>query len=202
MRITASLRTFCHLSNPHSDSTITRLWIEEVAAVARQRDRDSFMRIYDHFAPRLLRYLTGLNVPEGQAEELVQEVLLKLWHKAESFDPAKARLGTWLFRIARNLYIDSVRKDRGWVQVQNSLEQLERLEAPVDRTLDYSQRQEQQLNTAIQNLPADQAKVLRMSYFEALSHREIAERLDMPLGTVKSCLRLAFQKLRSRMEES
>ncbi|KEZ67545.1 RNA polymerase sigma factor RpoE, partial [Pseudomonas syringae pv. syringae FF5] len=93
------------------------------------------MRIYDHFAPRLLRYLTGLNVPEGQAEELVQEVLLKLWHKADSFDPAKASLGTWLFRIARNLYIDSVRKDRGWVQVQNSLEQLERLEAPVDRTL-------------------------------------------------------------------
>ncbi|EFW82036.1 RNA polymerase sigma factor RpoE [Pseudomonas amygdali pv. tabaci str. ATCC 11528] len=170
--------------------------------MARQRDRESFMRIYDHFAPRLLRYLTGLNVPEGQAEELVQEVLLKLWHKADSFDPTKASLGTWLFRIARNLYIDSVRKDRGWVQVQNSLEQLERLEAPVDRTLDYSQRQEQQLNIAIQNLPTDQARVLRMSYFEALSHREISERLGMPLGTVKSCLRLAFQKLRSRIEES
>ncbi len=87
MRITASLRTFCHLSNPHSDSTITRLWIEEVAAVARQRDRDSFMRIYDHFAPRLLRYLTGLNVPEGQAEELVQEVLLKLWHTKPAWGP-------------------------------------------------------------------------------------------------------------------
>ncbi|NAT40523.1 RNA polymerase subunit sigma, partial [Pseudomonas syringae pv. actinidifoliorum] len=84
MRTTASLRTFCHLSIPHSDSTTSRLWIDEVTAVARQRDRDSFMRIYDHFAPRLLRYLTGLNVPKGQAEELVQEVLLKLWHKAES----------------------------------------------------------------------------------------------------------------------
>ncbi|RMP05948.1 RNA polymerase sigma-70 factor, ECF subfamily [Pseudomonas viridiflava] len=201
MRTTASLRIFCHLSPPHSESTITRLWIDEVTAVARQRDRESFMRIYDYFAPRLLRYLTGLNVPEGQAEELVQEVLLKLWHKADSFDPTKASLGTWLFRIARNLYIDSVRKDRGWVQVQNSLEQLERLEAPVDRTLDYSQRQEQQLNIAIQNLPPDQARVLRMSYFEALSHREISERLGMPLGTVKSCLRLAFQKLRSRIEE-
>ncbi|MGQ3850130.1 sigma-70 family RNA polymerase sigma factor [Pseudomonas capsici] len=170
--------------------------------MARSQDRDSFMRIYDHFAPRLLRYLTGLKVPDGQAEELVQEVLLKLWHKAESFDPAKASLGTWLFRIARNLYIDSVRKDCGWVVVQNSLEQLELLEAPADSSLDYSQRQEKQLNMAIQNLPADQARVLRMSYFEALSHREIAQRLGMPLGTVKSCLRLAFQKLRSKVEES
>ncbi|MFH7457126.1 sigma factor, partial [Pseudomonas syringae group genomosp. 7] len=69
----------------------------------------------------MLRYLTGLNVPEGQAEEQVQEVLLKLWHKADSFDPAKESLGTWLFSIARNLYIESVRKDRGWVQVENSL---------------------------------------------------------------------------------
>ncbi|GFM88315.1 RNA polymerase sigma factor RpoE [Pseudomonas cichorii] len=198
----ASIRTFRHVSPSPSDLPITRLWIDEVTAVARSQDRDSFMRIYDHFAPRLLRYLTGLKVPDGQAEELVQEVLLKLWHKAESFDPAKASLGTWLFRIARNLYIDSVRKDSGWVVVQNSLEQLELLEAPADRSLDYSQRQEQQLNMAIQNLPADQARVLRMSYFEALSHREIAQRLGMPLGTVKSCLRLAFQKLRSRVEES
>ncbi|RMQ49070.1 RNA polymerase sigma factor RpoE [Pseudomonas cichorii] len=197
----ASIRTFRHVSPTPSDSPVTRLWIDEVTAVALRKDRDSFMRIYDHFAPRLMRYLQGLKVPEGQAEELMQEVLLKLWHKAESFDPAKASLGTWLFRIARNLYIDSVRKNSGWVVVQNSLEQLELLEAPADRSLDYSQRQEQQLNTAIQNLPADQARVLRMSYFEALSHREIAQRLGMPLGTVKSCLRLAFQKLRSRVEE-
>lgn len=197
MRSIARPRTLHPVSSPPSG-----LWVDEINAVAQRRDRECFMRIYDYFAPRLLRYLTGLNVPEGQAEELVQEVLLKLWHKADTFDPARASLGTWLFRIARNLYIDAVRKDGGWVQVQDSLAQLERLEAPHDPSLDYSQRQAQQLNLAIDQLPVEQARVLRLSYFEALSHSQIAKRLSLPLGTVKSNLRLAFQKLRATVEES
>lgn len=198
----ANLRTLRHVSSLHTEPLASRLWLAEIDAVARHRDRDSFMRIYDHFAPRLLRYLMGLNVTEGQAEELVQETLLKLWHKADSFDPARASLVTWLFRIARNLYIDTVRKDGGWVQVQDSFEQLERLEAPQEASLDFSARQAQQLDSALKALPADQARVLQLSYFEALSHRQIAERLGLPLGTVKSNLRLAFQKLRATFKES
>jgi RNA polymerase sigma-70 factor (ECF subfamily) len=185
---------------PEAENPTPRAWAAEVQAVARLRDRDSFMRIYDHFAPRLRHYLGGLSGCEGRAEELTQEALLKLWHKADQFDAEKASLATWLYRIARNLYIDSVRHDKGWTQAQDSLEALERLEAPENGTLDFSNRQQQRLDDALQALPAEQARVIRMSYFEALSHRQIADQLQLPLGTVKSSLRLAFRKLRVSVE--
>jgi RNA polymerase sigma-70 factor (ECF subfamily) len=188
------------VSSLDSDSTGTPPWSDDVEAIAQLRDRDAFMRIYDHFAPRLQRYLAGLSGCEGRAEELTQEALLKLWHKAEQFDPAKASLATWLYRIARNLYIDHVRQDRGWLPAQDSLAALERLEAPDDGSLDFSSRQEQKLATALQALPPDQARVIRMAYFEAMSHRQIADQLQLPLGTVKSSLRLAFRKLRAGVE--
>ncbi len=188
------------MSSLDSDSNSTPPWSDDVEAIARLRDRDAFMRVYDHFAPRLQRYLAGLSGCEGLAEELTQEALLKLWHKAEQFDPSKASLATWLYRIARNLYIDHVRQDRGWLPAQDSLAALERLEAPADGTLDFSPRQEQKLAAALQALPPDQARVIRMAYFEAMSHRQIADHLHLPLGTVKSSLRLAFRKLRAGVE--
>lgn len=206
-----SLRLIFRQASPHrsnarpvssldSDSNSTPPWSDDVEAIARLRDRDAFMRVYDHFAPRLQRYLAGLSGCEGRAEELTQEALLKLWHKAEQFDPTKASLATWLYRIARNLYIDHVRQDRGWLPAQDSLAALELLEAPADGTLDFSPRQEQKLAAALQALPPDQARVIRMAYFEAMSHRQIADHLHLPLGTVKSSLRLAFRKLRAGVE--
>ena len=189
------------VSSPDNQNSRVQPWAAEVAAVARERDRESFMRIYDYFAPRLQRYLAGLSGCEARAEEFTQEALLKLWHKAAQFDPEKASLATWLYRIARNLYIDHVRQDRGWQVTQESLEALERLEAPEDGLLDFSHRQEQKLASALHALPPDQARVIRMAYFEALSHRQIADQLQLPLGTIKSSLRLAYRKLRAGVEE-
>lgn len=88
-----------------------KAWAADVAAIASTRDRECFMRIYDHFMPRLCRYLNGLGAPHGVAEDLAQEVLLKLWNRADLYDPERSSLGTWLYRVARNLHIDRVRRE-------------------------------------------------------------------------------------------
>lgn len=178
-----------------------RYWSGQMAAVAERRDRESFMRIYDHFAPRLQRYLLGLGVGAGVAEELVQETMIRLWRKADLFDPRRASLSTWLFRIARNLYIDTVRREPSWRPEEEGLEQLQADASPRPLGSDAEAFAEQaNLARAIQGLPAIQARLIRMSYFEAKSHSEIAEELGMALGTVKSSLRRAFGKLRDCLE--
>jgi RNA polymerase sigma factor (sigma-70 family) len=93
-------------------------WAELMASVTQQRDRESFMRIYDHFAPRVRLYLKGLGLPEGQAEELAQETLLRLWQRAAQYDPARGALSTWLFRVARNLHIDRKRREPQWASIE------------------------------------------------------------------------------------
>ena len=98
-----------------------RDWSPDMDAVARRRDRDCFMRIYDHFMPRVCLYLRGLGTPDAVAEELAQDALLKLWLRAHLYDAARSSLSTWLFRIARNLYIDRVRREPGWMQAQDAV---------------------------------------------------------------------------------
>ncbi len=178
-----------------------RAWAQLMEAVAQQRDRDSFMQIYDYFAPRLKHYLMGLGVQAEAAEELVQEALLRLWRKAGQFDPARASLSTWLFRIARNLYIDQVRRDPGWQQVSDGLEQLDREQPRQQRSETEAAAEYAELRQAIVELPAMQARLIRMSYFEAKSHSQIAAELDMPLGSVKSRLRKAFSRLSRRVRK-
>ncbi|MCR8713441.1 sigma-70 family RNA polymerase sigma factor [Stenotrophomonas indicatrix] len=173
-------------------------WNGEMDGVARLRDRDCFMRIYDHFMPRLCIYLRGLGAPAAVAEELAQECLLRLWLRAAEFDPAQGALSTWLYRIGRNLHIDRVRRERSWMQVQEAVEDA----AAVDVSERSSAEQfadHARLRQRINELPATQARLVRMSYFEAKSHSEIAQALGMPLGTVKSHLRRAFLQLQSKV---
>lgn len=172
-------------------------WSAVMSAVAEHRDRVSFMRIYDHFMPRVLSYLTNLGATRALAEDVAQEALLRVWQSADRYDPKQASLCTWLFRIARNLHIDRIRKEPYWVSMQAGLSQVEQNgpaptsgESYADATL---------LRRRLEQLPAKQARVLRMSFFEGKSHSEIAAELNMPLGTVKSDLRRAFIKLQVRM---
>lgn len=174
-------------------------WSTQMAAVAAQGDRASFMRIYDHFAPRLQRYLRNLGVPESMADELVQEALLTLWRKATLFDPARASLSTWLYRVARNLYIDHVRKQPHWLPIQDGLDRLDLAESDRQVSQPESFFDQDLLKQAIDRLPPVQAKLVRMCYLESKSHSEIAGELDMPLGTVKSSLRRSFAKLQGSM---
>ena len=174
-------------------------WSTQMAAVSVRRDRASFMRIYDHFAPRLQRYLRNLGVPESIADELVQEALLTLWRKAAMFDPTRAGLSTWLYRVARNLYIDHVRKEPHWLPIQDGLDRLDHAESEQRISQPESFFDQDLLKQAIDRLPPVQAKLVRMCYLESKSHSEIAGELDMPLGTVKSSLRRSFAKLQGSM---
>jgi RNA polymerase sigma-70 factor (ECF subfamily) len=174
-------------------------WSAHMAAVAARQDVDAFMRIFDHFGPRLQRYLVGMSIAPSQAEELVQEAMLRVWRRAAQFDPARANVSTWLFRIARNLYIDSVRNEPHWLEIQEALDQLDDLAATPGESPAESFADGVGLERAVNELPPQQARMIRMSYFEAKSHSEIARELGQPLGSVKSSLRRAFAKLQSAL---
>ena len=178
-------------------------WSAQMQAVALQRDQRCFMRIYDHFAPRVRLYLRGLGAPEGVAEELAQEALLRLWQRADSYDPARSTLSTWLFRVARNLHIDRLRRENHWTAVEietdDGLELCEETEDPGFSSAE-SYAAHADLNERIERLSAIQARLIRMSYFEAKSHQQISDELGMPLGTVKSYIRRAFQQLQSSVQ--
>jgi len=178
-------------------------WSGQMQAVARRRDQICFMRIYDHFAPRVRLYLRGLGVREAVAEELAQEALLRLWQRADSYDADRSTLSTWLFRIARNLHIDRLRRENQWIAVD--LEPALEIETETDNPAFSSAESfvaHADLNKRIERLSTTQARLIRMSYFEAKSHQQIADELGMPLGTVKSSIRRAFLRLQSGVQEA
>ncbi len=188
------------ISRPHTAADDAHYWAEQAAGIAARQDIACFIRIYDHYAPRLLRYLLGLRVDAAQAEELVQESMLRLWRRAESFDPNRGSLSTWLFRIARNLYIDGRRREPAGRLVQEDVESLQIQEEDCNGGTVENQADHAGLARAIDALPAVQARLIRMSYLEAKSHSEIAAELEMPLGTVKSNLRRAFARLQAGLK--
>lgn len=165
-------------------------WSSLMLRIARHRDENSFLQLYDHFAPRLLRHLRGLGAAPQRAEDLVQESMLRAWRSAHLFDARRASVATWLFRIARNLHIDAMRRGgvedllpQGWEADDDAANTPEAYADHVG------------LARAIQALPPLQARLVRMSFLEARSHGEIAGELGMPLGSVKSSLRRAFSRL-------
>ncbi len=193
------LRAASRVSTPTPLTRDAHDWTADMLAVARARDRAAFMRLYDHFMPRLCLYLRGLGSPEAVAEELAQEALLRLWQRAAMYDPQQGAVSTWLFRIGRNLHIDRIRREPGWVQVLEEAAPAsdEELARPFTSAEDYAEHVH--LQRRIEDLPAVQARLMRMSYFEAKSHQEIADELQMPLGTVKSHLRRAFLRLQGQV---
>jgi RNA polymerase sigma-70 factor (ECF subfamily) len=169
------------------------------AAVAQRRDKDAFISLFDYFSPRIAAYLARLGTESTQAEELAQEVMVTLWRKADQFDPAKSSLATWLYRIARNRRIDVLRRDR--IDFFDPMENAHDVgeDPQTDRQIDMQQREEV-LRAALNSLPEEQLMLVRLAFFEGLSHSEIAERAGLPLGTVKSRIRLAFTRLRRKLE--
>jgi RNA polymerase sigma factor (sigma-70 family) len=163
--------------------------------IAYLRDKSAFSALFEHFAPRLNAYMRKMGADSGVAEELVQETMLLVWNQAHSFDPAKATAATWVFTIARNKRIDFLRRLRR-PEVDWSDPAL--VPASTDDSTDavYLAEQQKALGTAIATLPKEQADLLRLAYYEDLPHVEIARKRGLPLGTVKSRLRLAMDKLR------
>jgi RNA polymerase sigma factor (sigma-70 family) len=171
-----------------------------VLAVARERSRTAFGTLFGHFAPRLKSYLMRLGVNSGLAEELVQEVMLLVWHRAETFNPAMANASTWVFTIARNKRIDAIRRERRpeFDPDDPALVPLPAMAA--DRTVEVGQ-ETARLQAAIGFLPVEQAELLRLAYFDDKPHRVISAERGIPLGTVKSRLRLALESLRRLLKE-
>lgn len=189
------------MSKAKANSPDGTYWVDLMGAVTHQRDRESFMRIYDHFAPRVRLYLVGLGLPDAVAEELAQEALLRLWERSALYDASRGALSTWLFRIARNLHVDRLRREPNWVVLEDDSEHSDGFEdnrSPGPERL----AEQAQLESRIDLLSAVQARLIRMSYFEAKTHQEIAGELDMPLGTVKSHLRRAFLQLQKGIQQN
>ena len=178
-------------------------WSAAIAAVALSRDKAAFAELFAHFAPRVKSFMRRSGLDETAAEELAQETLLRVWQKAEKFDPAAGDPSAWIFTIARNLRIDALRRARGdATQGASDIEgEYLRDDAPLPDAVLTQVQTGQRVRQALASLPADQQRVIELSFFHQEAHGRIAELLDIPLGTVKSRLRLAAVKLRSVLED-
>lgn len=169
-------------------------------AVAQRRDRQAFALVFRHFAPRVKSYLLRLGTPQDEAEELMQEAMANVWRRAASYDPAKAAVSTWVFTIARNLAIDSFRRSRrAEVDFEDPSLEVDAPEPPDRRLL--ANQSARQLKDALEHLPEEQLEIVRLAYFDDRSQSRIARELGVPLGTVKSRLRLALGRLRKALDE-
>jgi RNA polymerase sigma-70 factor (ECF subfamily) len=175
-------------------SRATEGYAEMIGAIAAHADREAFAALFVHFAPRVKSYMLRLGVEPQQAEELAQETLLIVWRKAGVFDRARAAPSTWIFTIARNLRIDAARRNRRRGPFDDPSDTPDGEPAP-DAVLAAVQS-ESRVRQALDALPPEQAEVVRLSFFSDKPHAEIAEALKLPLGTVKSRLRLAMGRLR------
>lgn len=177
-------------------------------AVAKVQDRVAFASLYRFFAPRVKSFLLRAGLDSGVADELAQETLVSVWRKAASFDPAKACVSTWIYTIARNLRVDHLRRtcDVPREQPEDSEHDDDLIHQVADSSLPSipdqlsDQRVHAKVRTAIEQLPRDQREVLRLSYYDDQPHAAIAKALDIPLGTVKSRMRLAVTRLRESLE--
>lgn len=171
-----------------------------IEAIARDKDRAAFAELFNFYAPRLKSYMLRLGADEMLAEELTQEVMITVWRKSEQFDRKQASASTWIFRIARNRRIDAYRRTKmPELQPDDPALAPAEIEQP-DQLLTIAQMEER-VREAIYELPEEQLILLKAAFFDGLSHREIAEKTKLPLGTVKSRIRLAFQKLKHKLED-
>ncbi|MGJ8572913.1 MAG: sigma-70 family RNA polymerase sigma factor [Hoeflea sp.] len=169
------------------------------SAVAERRDQTAFAELFDYFAPRIKSYLLRLGMEPGQAEELTQEVMIVLWHKAGLFNPVKSSLSTWLFRIARNRRIDAFRRDKSALLDADDPALQPSQPESADAIVEAEEREER-VRKAMLDLPEEQAVLVKQAFFLGRSHSQIADETGLPLGTVKSRIRLAFSRLRRSLE--
>jgi RNA polymerase sigma-70 factor (ECF subfamily) len=173
-------------------------WSACLVEIARSKDRQQFALLFGNFAPRLKSFFLRLGLSPAAAEDLAQETMLTVWNKAQSFDASRASASTWIFTIARNLRIDLLRRERD----PNLLAELyDGVVEPMPSDNVLTVEREVRIRAALDKLPADQADVIRLSFFEDRPQSEIANTLDIPLGTVKSRVRLAMNRLRALVED-
>jgi RNA polymerase sigma-70 factor (ECF subfamily) len=167
--------------------------------IAERADPAAFRELYEAYGPRVTAYMMRRGADAGTAEDLAQETLLTVWRKAALYAGEKGSMTTWVFAIARNLRIDRLRREVPWQELPEG-RMAEASDEPLpDEVMDEKERQER-VQAALADLPSEQKEVVSLAYLEGLSHSEIAERLSVPLGTVKSRMRIAYQKIRQALE--
>jgi RNA polymerase sigma factor (sigma-70 family) len=176
-------------------------WAQLIGRVAVHSDRDAFKALFEHFAPRIKGFLLRRGCNSDEAEEIAQNTMVAVWRKADQFDPSSSGAAAWIFTIARNLRIDAARRAARRDMVfqrevpQHSIDSIASAESSgsgVDAL---------RVAAAIDQLTSDQSAVIRMSFIEERPHSEIAASLGIPLGTVKSRIRLAMKRLRYLLDE-
>jgi len=172
-------------------------WVTHVIRVRDGRDEGAFAELFAHFAPRVKAFLIKSGADAGLAEECAQEVMATLWQKAHLFDPSRASVATWVFTIARNRRIDALRRQRrpepedlSWGPEAD----------PGQEDIMAFQQENERLAQALRDLPEKQRLLVERAYFGELSHSEIAAETGLPLGTIKSRIRLALERLRHAMK--
>lgn len=172
-----------------------------ILAVARHRDRTAFDALYRHFAPKIEAYVLKLGSDRSTAEELVQDAMLTLWLRAETFDPSQASAATWMFTIVRNRRIDRLRREARPAPDPHD-PAMAALPPPSPEEATQAALDGRFVREAIKKLSPEQTEALRLSYYEDKSHSEIAEERRIPLGTVKTRLRAALAQLRRSVKET
>lgn len=175
-----------------------------IERIAADRDREAFASLFRHFAPRIKAYCLKRGSAAAMAEEIAQEAMIQVWRRAAQFDRRKASASTWIFTIARNKRIDLFRREsRPEVTDEDIAQETMANMADDGDASEEVARQEagNELATQIEALPSEQAEVLRKAFYEDKTHQAIAEELNLPLGTVKSRIRLALGRLRNIMSE-
>jgi RNA polymerase sigma-70 factor (ECF subfamily) len=170
-----------------------------IVSIAERGDREAFASLFSHFAPRVKSYILRLGASPESAEELAQETMLTVWRRAAAFDPDRAAASTWIFTIARNLRIDLSRREARGMPTEDP-SQVAPGPTPPDDAL-CAIDDEGRIGRAMASLPREQAQVINLAFFADKPHSEIARDLGLPLGTVKSRLRLAMGRLRGALAE-
>jgi RNA polymerase sigma factor (sigma-70 family) len=169
-----------------------------LAAIAERQDHFAFAQLFGRFAPRIEAYLRRLGAEQALAEDLTQEVMLVLWQRAGLYDPSRATASTWMFTIARNRFIDSIRRRPSEVEAD-----VYAIAVPADDNTErsfYLSQLERHLRDAVASLPSEQNQLIEQGYFRDKTQAALADEFDLPLGTVKSRQRLALGRLRRHLD--
>jgi RNA polymerase sigma-70 factor, ECF subfamily len=175
---------------------IADLMAASIAHVASSKHEPSFEILFRYFAPRIKSYFMRLGADVSTAEEVTQETMVQVWRNAGQYDRAKASVATWIFTLARNLSIDTFRRTRRPQFDPNDAAFIPDGQLHPDHQLERAET-DQRVRQVMESLSANEKSVLMLSFYENCSHGEISQRLGIPLGTVKSRIRLASAKVRS-----
>jgi RNA polymerase sigma-70 factor (ECF subfamily) len=167
--------------------------------IATAQDRAAFGDLFRQFSPKVRAYALRMGASNASADELVQEVMLSVWRKAQLYDAEKANASTWIYAIARNRLLDEFRRPAPPTVEPEAVDE-ERQDDPDHELRIDSQRAATRLKAALETLPEEQSEVLRIAYYEGVSQRDLSVRLGLPLGTVKSRTRLALERLRDALK--